>query len=855
MKSETLTFLRADKAADGYIGRYCKMFNNAGEGLPVTKPTRHLVHTVEVSDLKGAMAALEARRRKPVICYIRGQLREGAPDSAVRRRLENFEDTPRHLVCVDVDGVLVDDVAADWQTDPGEFIRGFIRAHLPAAMHDAACYWYWSSSHMMPGKPGYRMHLWFWSADPLTSFEVKQWWYRQGWSRDEMGRVVLRYKVDLAIYNPVQPHIIAKPVFIGRYDPADGSAPDRNNDSGYLPGSAVDLSPDEFLDQDPPDGIVNVATWEAAGEHAGAMSRKKAPRNTPIGFVNTIIDIEEALEQAGYVNAGRGRFLYPGSMSGVPGVIVKDGHCMSFHSEDPLCMENSHRAWSDAYDVLVSAALEEYGDVGGESYRQTHALEDVANLALSRARVTLNEHLGVLVGAGKISVGMITPDPLWPDAIDLRELTISDMRLYYKNRPGYRVRAIQGDDGEWVADVTDVSLFDEWLAWDDESGKRREWIGKTFNPDGAPENLFNSWTGWPVKGRPGDWSLYRRLILEGICAGNATLFEWVLDWMAVGIQQPTARYGTALVMRGGQGVGKGEFMKWYGRGLFQQYYAATAKGKLVMGDFNSLAGGKLLVFLDEAVYGGDKKESGAWKNMITEEFLTVQRKYQDAVEVRNHSRYVVSTNEEWAAPSGANERRVLALDVDPVFMRDYSFFAALTQQMESGGLEGLMYDLQHRKITTNQREVPRTGMLHGLIQRNFHPHESWLAEVIEEGRFLRREHASWELSQDDAPPAQYLNGSVWPIWVNPGAVHDDYVRWCVRNRKDRYMETRKQLMTWLGKVLRAASSDWGARYGPREKCNGANGYQWPSRDKLLSGFETVCGTKLSEHDIDDDWLD
>ena len=69
--------------------------------------------------------------------------------------------------------------------------------HLPPEFATANCWWQFSSSMGM--KPGIRLHLWYWLHRAIDENEAKTW--------------LASYPVDLALYNPVQPHYVAKPVF------------------------------------------------------------------------------------------------------------------------------------------------------------------------------------------------------------------------------------------------------------------------------------------------------------------------------------------------------------------------------------------------------------------------------------------------------------------------------------------------------------------------------------------------------------------------------------------------------------------------------------------------------------------
>ena len=91
---------------------------------------------------------------------------------------------------------------------------------LPPEWQGAGYHWQLSSSHGHPSKraEGLKVHVWFWLAKPLTSAQLKAY--------------AERYMpvADLSLFNPVQVHYTAAPVFeAGQVDPV----PMR---SGFVPG-------------------------------------------------------------------------------------------------------------------------------------------------------------------------------------------------------------------------------------------------------------------------------------------------------------------------------------------------------------------------------------------------------------------------------------------------------------------------------------------------------------------------------------------------------------------------------------------------------------------------------------------
>lgn len=181
-----------------------------------------------IYDLARVLSEIE---RDPRSCVIRGRLKPDAAEiqrdvlqsvppaeGQFRRKGGLFDDVAHHWVMLDVDGFepKVDPIA-----DPVEAISEFLIAKLPAFCA-TTFYWQMSSSAGHPSKSGLRAHLWFWLSTPATSEQVKAWSQTTG------------AQVDRALFNPVQVHYTAAPVFAA--DVAD-PVPKR---SGVCEGLATD---------------------------------------------------------------------------------------------------------------------------------------------------------------------------------------------------------------------------------------------------------------------------------------------------------------------------------------------------------------------------------------------------------------------------------------------------------------------------------------------------------------------------------------------------------------------------------------------------------------------------------------
>lgn len=260
----------------------------------------------------------------------------------------------------------------------------------------------------------------------------------------------------------------------------------------------------------------------------------------------------------------------------------------------------------------------------------------------------------------------------------------SDFMTYYENR-----KIPQMDEQGGVNLVPAAKAWFEWTG-------RKTYEGLCFEPDPAraPKGSYNLWKGFQVQPRKGGrWDLLADHVLENLCGGDEYLYSWVMTWIAHLFQFPGEKPGTALVFRGAKGTGKSFFGVQIGA-LVKPYFMVLASTQDIVGQFNSHLAGRLLVLGDEGVWGGNKRDDGALKNLVTSTSVAIERKHFSKVNMSNYTRFVFCSNEKWAVPSSWDrERRFLVLDVDPARQNDYRYFGAIADQLRNGGYEALLRDM------------------------------------------------------------------------------------------------------------------------------------------------------------------
>ena len=305
---------------------------------------------------------------------------------------------------------------------------------------------------------------------------------------------------------------------------------------------------------------------------------------------------------------------------------------------------------------------------------------------------------------------------------------IGKQQLFDRHKPDKIAR----EDGQ--GNLVKLPLAEIWF----NSPQASRYMGIDFNPTLSPgENgtVWNLWRGFTVAPKQGSWELFKEHIFTNISSCNHEIYEWFLNWMALGLQKPGEVIGTTPVMRGSQGAGKSVFAKLYGA-LWGIHFITITQSDQVSGRFNAHFFGRRFIFIDEGVFGGNRKEAGVIKTRITEDYIMLELKGVDAVKMRNRSIFMVASNNPLIVPADLGDRRWMVVDVADTHKEDHPYFAAIAEEMENGGREAMLYELLHRDITKgpNPRRVIKTEARVMQILMAESPYVKFLHSLLDQGR-------------------------------------------------------------------------------------------------------------------------
>jgi hypothetical protein len=365
-----------------------------------------------------------------------------------------------------------------------------------------------------------------------------------------------------------------------------------------------------------------------------------------------------------------------------------------------------------------------------------------------------------------------------------------------------------------------------WL----DSKDRRYYKGIVFSPNGTPDGYYNLWKGFGVEPKKGKWNLYEDHIYEVISDRDVEIADWVLAWMASIVQEPGGpRPGTSIVLRGRQGAGKGCFAVNFGK-IFGHHFTHITNQQHVTSRFNSHLKECLFAFVDEGFWAGDPQAAGVLKALVTEEFHVVEQKFKDPIMLKNLINIIIASNSSWVVPAGPSERRFCVLDVSEKRVNDRDYFRRIYEQMNDGGIAGLLYDLKEWDISgVDLREIPKTAALLDQIEHSMDSVQAFWYDCLVRGSIDK-------------------DGEEWPESVEKTALHQDYLNYC-KDRGTRYRVGEAQFSKQLRNMC-----PW-RDYRPNTTEGRQYHYLLPSLVDCRRAFSRVLGVVIQWERDDEDTIE
>lgn len=325
-------------------------------------------------------------------------------------------------------------------------------------------------------------------------------------------------------------------------------------------------------------------------------------------------------------------------------------------------------------------------------------IEDNSSSATEEDQIDIiNKSFAVVNYGGKVKILKEYVDPI-TNSNEIEFCSVSDFKnLMRKHKiPVFTENGVKSKDAGSV-----------WM----ESKDRREYGRVIFYPGSIPSNDYNLWTGFNIEPSKGNCDTLLHHIFNNIANKNEIIYEYIINWLAHLVQYPHEKIGTALVLKGERGTGKGTFCKVLEQ-IFGKHYIQLANSSHLTGKFNKHLQDKLVVFADEAICKDDKQSESIIKMLITENNIVIEPKGVDSFTVKNYCRLIIASNNDWIVPAGVDERRFVAIEVGNEFKQNHQYFHQVHDELNNGGASAFLEYLLSIDISNyNLRLIPKTNEL------------------------------------------------------------------------------------------------------------------------------------------------
>jgi hypothetical protein len=268
-----------------------------------------------------------------------------------------------------------------------------------------------------------------------------------------------------------------------------------------------------------------------------------------------------------------------------------------------------------------------------------------------------------------------------------------------------------------------------------ESPETTLYEGVEFNPKSNSKNYLNLWVGPYRKAKKGEWPTIDAFLLNVICDGDESSYNYLINYIAHALQKPEEKPGVMIILLGGQGIGKGTFGRLMQK-IWTSTYLQVSNIDAITGNFNGALERSFIVFMDEALFAGDRKSSDALKSLVTEPLILLNEKHQPARQAQSYHRFIAATNAMHLKHTDNDDRRDFVLQVSDRYKNDHNYWNELDHEMNHGGIESFMYDLLERDLSSfNVRAKPSTVALLEQKLMSLGPIERWWHDCLENGAF------------------------------------------------------------------------------------------------------------------------
>jgi hypothetical protein len=342
-----------------------------------------------------------------------------------------------------------------------------------------------------------------------------------------------------------------------------------------------------------------------------------------------------------------------------------------------------------------------------------------------------------------------------------------------------------------------------------------------LDKENSNPRVFNLYRGLAIEREDAiynseDERIFSDHIRDVWCNGDSKMSDYSLDSLAHLIQKPGVKMGTVILLKGGQGAGKGAPINIVARILGEEHFIQSLTIDSVTGRFqDEKIKTNLWTFLDECLYGKDKKQAAAMKGLVSENRRRIETKFVNPITIANHSNFIAASNHDNMMFVEHSNRRYICLEVNDKFTGVSSastkaYFDRFLA-IKPAHIAHMLYNRDISKF--NPREFPSTEYQRYQKVLNFDTIYLFVEECLQRGYFvIEFPHENDELIQ--TPDVWEQGGGV----MNKDSLYNAYSASATHAcNKYNSVENSTSFFATLQKLIKCENCKVGSR-GEQSRC-------------------------------------
>lgn len=234
-----------------------------------------------------------------------------------------------------------------------------------------------------------------------------------------------------------------------------------------------------------------------------------------------------------------------------------------------------------------------------------------------------------------------------------------------------------------------------------------------------------------LKASTNDFDHIHKIILN-LCDNDEKGYKYLVKWLAWQIQNPLQRLATSIVFQGQQGSGKTLFCNYILKPIFDKNFIEINQGDL-NAEYSEYIMGKQIIVANEVIYNEKKiSSSERLKNLVSDDFVNIRRKYKDSLYLRNYSQWIFTSNNQVPIRIEAKDRR-FSVFKSKTLENGVQFFQNFDKVKEEE-VEAFLYYLKNIPVILNEINYPYKNKAKAdIIEASLNSVELFIHTIQENG--------------------------------------------------------------------------------------------------------------------------